>query len=389
MKGESSGLPKRNPSVPGFQAFTDAPGITARLHICLVSPFPPPYGGMAIQGLKLAACLRRAGFQVHTVATNQDLPAPLRNVQSIPGLRTIANMFIFLRKFHEAARRSDVVCFLTGFFNFFFWITYPALICSKLMGRPVVLSARGGGAADFFAKWKPVIAPIIRQVALITTPSGFLQKAFIDSFGITPVVVPNIVDLSQFSFKEREVFRPRLIVTRNLDPIYNVECVIRAFRKIKDRFPDARLSVVGDGSERARLEELVEAIGLTDSVTFHGQLRHEQVQVLYAENDIAVNASNVDNLPGSILEAWACGLPQVSTRAGGIPYMIEDGVTGLLVEMNDCDALAAKVVELLENPDLARRLASNGRRACETYSSSLVMEILLPLLIEVAERRKA
>lgn len=343
---------------------------------------------MAIQALKLSHWLREAGFPVVAVATNQDFPASLRFTRRVPGLRTLINTLEFLRQLRQALRTSDVVYFLTGFFNFFFWITYPGLICCRLAGKPVVLSARGGAAADFFAKWRAILAPIMGRIELITTPSGFLQKAFEDAFGIAPVIVPNIADVNQFPFRQREVFAPKLIVTRSLDPIYNVGCVIRAFRKVKDKLPEATLTVVGDGSQREELEKLTEKLGLRDSVMFCGRVSHKRIQALYAAHDIAVNASNVDNLPGSILEAWACGLPIVSTRAGGIPYMIEDGVTGLLVEKNDSEALAARVLEILENPDLGRALAVNGRRACEKYSPEEVMRILSPLLCAVAEKQK-
>lgn len=351
--------------------------------ICLVSPFPPPMGGMAIQAVKLAALLEGAGYRVLTVRTNADFPAPLAFIRNIPGLRTLVNSLLFLVHLHGAARQTDVVYFLTGFFNFFFWITYPALLLCKLAGIPVILSARGGAAADFFARYKPLVAPVLRRVERITTPSGFLQQAFVDAFAITPTIVPNIADFDQFHFRLRETLAPKLIVTRSLEEIYNVGCVIRAFARVKARFPEATLAVVGDGGERRRLEELTRELGLASAATFHGRVDHAGIQALYDENDISVNASNVDNLPGTILEAFACGLPVVSTRAGGIPYMVEDGVTGLLVDLDDDEALAARVLDLLETPDLAQRLIANGRKGCEKYSADRVREILEPLLTEV------
>ena len=351
--------------------------------VCLVSPLPPPYGGMAIQATKLMALLEEAGFTVVAVATNAEFPAALAFVKKIPGLRTLVNSLLFLVNLHGAARSSDVVYFLTGFFNFFFWVTYPALILCKLAGIPVILSARGGGAADFFARWRPLLAPIMRRVDRITTPSGFLQQAFVDAFGITPAIVPNIADVEQFRFRQRSNLSPRLIVTRSLEGIYNVGCVIRAFSLVRAQFPEATLAVVGDGSERRMLEDLSQELGISAAVTFYGRVDHARIQALYDENDISVNASNVDNLPGTILEAYACGLPIVTTRAGGIPYIVEDGATGLLVDCNDCEALAKRVLELLENPRLAQTLIANGRHECEKYSVERVREALLPLLTGV------
>lgn len=351
--------------------------------VCLVSPFPPPMGGMAIQAVKLAALLEGAGYRVLCVRTNTDFPAALAFVQKIPGLRTLVNSLLFLLHLHGAARQADVVYFLTGFFNFFFWITFPALILCKLAGIPVILSARGGGAADFFARYKPLLAPLMRRIERITTPSGFLQQAFVDAFAITPTIVPNIADLDQFRFRRREPLAPRLIVTRSLEEIYNVACVIRTFARVRARYPEATLAVVGDGGERRMLENLARELGVASAIVFHGRVDHAGIQALYDANDISVNASNVDNLPGTILEAFACGLPVVSTRAGGIPYMVADGVTGLLVDLDDDEALAARVLDLLENPDLAQRLIANARKECEKYTAVRVREILEPLLTEV------
>lgn len=356
--------------------------------VCLVSPFPPPYGGMAIQATKLVALLEDAGFVVLAVRTNTEFPARLAFLQKIPLVRTFVNTLLFLGNLHTSTRQSDVVYFLTGFFNFFFWITYPAIILCKMAGIPVILSARGGGAADFFARWKPLLAPVMRRVDLITTPSGFLQKAFIDAFGITPVIVPNIADLEQFRFRHRESLLPRFIVTRSLEEIYNVTCVIRAFQQIRACFPDATLAVVGDGSERQMLERLTTDLGLSSAVTFHGRVPHERIQELYDENDISINASNVDNLPGTVLEAYACGLPIVTTRAGGIPYIVEDGMTGLLVDCNDCDSLAKKAIELLGNPHLAQSLIENGRKECVRYERSQVSSVLVPLLNQIVGVRR-
>ncbi len=351
--------------------------------VCLISPFPPPYGGMAIQARKLISLLEEAGFEVNGVRTNTRFPDALKWVTRVPGLRTLVNHILFMRTLNKALKQADVVYFFSGFINFFWWVTYPALVQIKLSGKPVILSARGGDARRFFNRWRKLVSPIIRRIDLITTPSGFLQKAFEDVFDIKPVIVPNIADLEQFSFRRRESLHPRLIVTRSLEEIYNVSCVIHAFARVRERYPDATLAVVGDGTQREMLENLVKEKGLQEAVTFHGRVEHAQIQSLYDENDIAVNASNVDNLPGTVLEAYACGLPIASTRAGGIPYMVENGVTGLLVDLDDDEALAARVIDLLEQPQLAQTLIANGRKEAEKYSASNVRDILVPLLNRV------
>ena len=305
---------------------------------------------MAIQAEKTVLLLRESGFQVNTVKTNNDLPARLHFISKCKGLRTILNLFLFLRNLHRSLPHVEAVYFLTGFFNFFFWVTYPALILIKLHGKRVILSVRGGGAGDFFRRYGVLVRPIFRTVDTITAPFGFLQGAFEEAFNIRPVIVPNIVDLGQFRFRERRSISPMILTTRSLEEIYNVSCVIKAFKNVHEHFPESKLGIAGDGSQREALEQLVISLNLKEHVTFYGAVEHSKIQELY---DVYVNASNVDNLPGTILEAFACGLPVVSTNPGGIPYMVENGKTGLLVEKNACDVLAEKVIELIKNPELA------------------------------------
>jgi len=277
--------------------------------ICVVSPFPPPHGGMAVQAQKLVTLLEESDLRVIAVRTNADFPKRVAFLSEIKGIRTLLNLFLFLRNLHKALVHVEVVYFLTGFFNFFFWVTYPALLLIKMHKKRVVLSARGGAARKFFRKYSMLLKPILKTVDQITAPSGFLQDAFVEVFDIRPTIVPNIADLKQFTFRERSPIRPRLLVTRSLDQIYNVSCVIKAFEKVYKHFPDSKLGIAGEGTERRELEELVLRLGLSDRVTFFGRVDHARIQNIYDEYDISVNASNVDNVPGTILEAFASGLP--------------------------------------------------------------------------------
>jgi glycosyltransferase involved in cell wall biosynthesis len=348
--------------------------------ICLISPFPPPYGGMAIQARKISSLLRESGFNVFEVKTNPELPKGPSVIAKIKGFRTLLRLFSFLYHLHKVLPHVEVVYFLTGFFNFFFWVTYPALILIKIHGKRVILSARGGEGGKFFRRYGILVGPILRRVDTISVPSGFLQDVFKEILNIEPIVIPNISDLQQFSFRERFPVQPKLLTTRNLEAMYNVACVIKAFKEVRRHFPESILGIVGDGSQRKLLEKMVRDLGLKDCVTFYGRVEHAEIQNLYNQYDFYMNASNVDNFPGSILEAFASGLPVISTSVGGIPYLVKDGVTGLLVQMNDYVALAEKVVQLVREPDMALTLAQNARDECEKYSWEHVKTVLFPIL---------
>jgi glycosyltransferase involved in cell wall biosynthesis len=118
--------------------------------------------------------------------------------------------------------------------------------------------------------------------------------------------------------------------------------------------------VAGDGPLRDDLRSEARGLGL-ENVTFCGAILPDRMPMLYDEMDVYLNAPEIDNMPISILEAAACGLPIVTSNAGGIPYMVQDGVNALLVPCNDDAALAAAAIRLFEEPGLALRLTTAAR----------------------------
>jgi glycosyltransferase involved in cell wall biosynthesis len=346
----------------------------------LIAPLPPPFGGMAIQATKLAENLRMEGFNVIAIPTNMPLPKSLRILESLIFVRTISRSLFLLREVNRCCSSIDVFYFLTGFFDFFLWVTMPVLLLLRWKGKPVILSARGGDAGRFFRKWKPIARRILQIPQSITVPSGFLQKDFDDQLQIKTLIVPNIADLHQFHFRPRVPLRPRFIVTRHLHPMYNIPCIVHAFKKILVSFPESFLTIVGDGSQRKRIQDLIQSLGLDRNVALIGKVSHDQLPELYDAHDIFINASNVDNLPGAILEAFASGLPVVSTRAGGIPHLVEHQRTGFLVDLNDDTALAQVSIDLLKSPETSATIAQNALDYVQNYSWDRVRQILVPLL---------
>ena len=138
----------------------------------------------------------------------------------------------------------------------------------------------------------------------------------------------------------------------------------------------------------AVIEALARELGLRN-VEFKGLLAPEAMPGLCDEADVYLNASNVDNMPLSILEAFSSGLAVVTTNAGGIPHMVEHGRTGLVVQMNDHEALAASALRLLEEEDLAARLALAARAECDKYRWDVVRPQWLEFYREVVGRMKA
>ena len=149
--------------------------------------------------------------------------------------------------------------------------------------------------------------------------------------------------------------------------------MLRAFARIQARYPDATLTLVGSGSQEAALHAEAAALQL-DNVTFAGRVAPSEIQRYYASADIYVQAPSIDNMPLSVLEAFASGMPVVSTDVGGVPSLLRHGMDGLLVADNDDAAMAAQVSRLLADPSFARQLAGSAHHTLAAYEWPVVRE---------------
>jgi phenylacetate-CoA ligase len=207
-------------------------------------------------------------------------------------------------------------------------------------------------------------------------PSEFLKRVFSD-YGFQATIVPNICRLDRFRPKSAKSIQPNFVVARHLEPVYNVGCILHAFALIKPDYPDATLTVLGGGTEELSLKRLAADLRIGDSVSFLGYINNERIPEIFAASSIFLNASVADNQPVSILEAFAAGLPVVTSAAGGITDMVNDDETGFVFEPNTPEALAARIECVLGDPDLTRRVAAHARSAARQYSWPNVFNLLL------------
>lgn len=332
--------------------------------VLLVGPSLDILGGQAVQAQRLLQQLGTTpGITVRFLPVNPRLPGPLRLLQRVRYLRTLVTTVAYLGTLVPAVRRADVVhAFSAGYWSFLL-APAPALLVARLLGRASVLNYRTGEGEDHLRRHGWLVRPLMRLADRIVVPSGFLVEVFARA-GLHATAIPNVVDPATTPFRRRERPAPRFLSNRNLEPLYNVRCILRAFALVQARVPEATLVVAGEGSEAATLRADVAALGLR-GITFAGAVAPAAMGSLYDAADIYLNAPNVDNMPTSILEAFAAGLPVVSTRAGGIPHIVHDGENGLLVPLDDHAAMAAAALRLLDEPGLASRLTATARAEVE------------------------
>ncbi len=326
------------------------------MRILIVSPVAPPYGGMALQAAQLERLLRTDGNRVELFPSN--FPCPKGT--DIRFLRTIVRLALIVPKLWRASRKADCVHVFAASWFYFFAVVLPSVVVGRLRAKRVVVNYRGGEAGIFFARFGTWAKPVLRLAHRVTAPSAFLANVIESRFHIPVDIVPNLIDRKSFAYRDRARFQPRLLVTRHLEEIYDIESVLRAFRRVREELPDASLSVAGSGSQMARLQALASEWGLEGGVRFLGSLTHAELPAIYEQCDIYVNASRVDNFPGSLVEASSAGLAIVSTDAGGIPFLYEGGKSAWLVSVGDWNALAEGVLQIAANPDLGRRLVNGA-----------------------------
>lgn len=344
--------------------------------VCLVGPLPPPSGGMGNQCAQLLRLLRADGLQVELVQTNP--PYWPAWVARIPVLRAVLRLPPYLHRLWRATTRADVVHVLANSGWAWHLFAAPAIGLARLRHVAVIVHYHGGNAEAFLAGAPPLAHRLLAGAALRVLPSPFLQRVFARQ-GLATEVIPNSVDLMRFRPRAGQgaAPAPQLLVSRNLEPVYDIGTAIRAFARIRRGCPAARLTVAGSGPERAALETLTRRLQVLDAVDFVGRIRNDDMPGLLARASCLINPSLVDNQPVSIIEAFACGVPVVSTCAGGIPDMLQHGRNGLLVEPGDDAAMAAQVLRILRDPALARRLGRAGLVEAEKYSWSRIRPLWL------------
>jgi glycosyltransferase involved in cell wall biosynthesis len=337
-----------------------------KLRVALVAPSLDILGGQAVQADRLLRAWHADGeVECHLIPVNPVPPGPLRHARQVKYLRTLVTEATYLSTLVSQLRRVDVAHVFSASYTSFLLAPLPAILAARLAGRPVILNYRSGEAPDHLARSR-VARTTLATVDLNIVPSRFLVEVF-EQFGIGASIIPNLVDLRRFRYRRRLPLAPRILSTRNLEPLYNVSCTLRAFALVQASVPQATLTLVGGGADEPALRRLVEQLGLRD-VTFVGRVAPQHIAEYYAAHDLYLQSPNIDNMPTSILEAYASGLPVVSTDAGGIRAMLTHGEHGLLAAVDDHAALAAHVMTLLESPRLADQLAQTAAATCERYT---------------------
>jgi len=233
-----------------------------------------------------------------------------------------------------------------------------------------------------------VVGFSIEQSHGVTTVSHSLKSDTVDALGIRrPIrVIPNFLDCARYARRADAGLRERISTAgsgeavvmhvSNFRPVKRLSAVIDVFRSIRQRVP-SRLVLVGDGPDRAAAERRAAEHGLTDAVTFAGE-QHDLVPWLSAA-DLFLLPSEKESFGLAALEAMACEVPVVTSNVGGLPEIVEDGVTGFACPPDAIEMMADRSVALLTSPDLRAKVT---RAAVEMVRTRYCTDAIVPLYEE-------
>jgi len=325
--------------------------------VTYIGNFLSSHGFTPTYAEELVPRLRAAGYDVttasHELSLVRRIVDELRAVITTPKRGCVViDMYSSAKAFHAAA--------------------VNALVCRALR-RPYVVVLHGGKLPDRIERSRHLTRLVLSGAAAVTAPSSYLARA---SEAIAPVtVIPNGVDTGAYPHRVRARPAPRLVYLRSFERIYGCTTLVEAFPMVLNRYPEATLEMIGpdkDGSlETCRA--IAERLGVGDRVLLRARISKSDVARLGDDHDVFVNPTYADNAPVSVIEAMAMGMCVVSTNAGGLPDLLKDGTTAVLVEPGSPSQLADAILRVLDDTSLARGISAGARQVAETMDWSVVV----------------
>ncbi|MEE9224561.1 MAG: glycosyltransferase family 4 protein [Thermoplasmata archaeon] len=275
---------------------------------------------------------------------------------------------------------------------------HGGVMLQKLKGIPSVLMLQGENDLFNFdeAHWtvdrlRPVV---VKESRMIIAQTGYQRDYLQKEYGVSPVVLPNGVDVARFGPATREEARSDLgltisgkliICVSGLLPFKGQDDLIRAFARVHESMPDSKLLLIGDGPEAKELKRIARDLGVRDDVQFEGWVPFEKMPLYLSSSDLFVHPSASEGFPNVVLEAMASGLPLVMSNVVGLNAVFEDGRNCFFVPPKDEKALEEKMLSLLRDDALAEEMGARNLEYAKEFDWSIFAEKLESFLEEVIQ----
>lgn len=358
----------------------------------------PTYGGSGVVATELGIELAALGHEVHFISYSQPFRLNGRNTGIYYHEVPVSNYPLFEFPPYDlalASRMAEVAEFYElDLLHVHYAIPHSvsALLARQMLASgnrrlPFVTTLHGTDITlvGIDRSYLPITRYAIQESDGVTSISEYLKAKTLADFSVTrPIeVIPNFVNCNVYTFikdeAERMEARKRfaqpdekiLIHLSNFRPVKRVVDVVKVFAQVSRVVP-SQLVLVGDGPDRSAAEWLAHDLGIQSRIHFLG--KQERVNELLPLADLMVMPSELESFGLAALEAMACKVPSIATRVGGVPELIDDGVTGLLFNVGDVNAMAEGAISLLRDPERLDGMREAGRCAAQTrFCTTLVI----------------
>ena len=289
----------------------------------------------------------------------------------------LGEMVLSVIKYRSKADYIIIDTYSTSNFYFAFIISQMA----RILDTKYIHVLHGGNLPHRLKKSPFFSKMMFKHSYTNIAPSNYLKQVF-EANGYKTEYIPNFINIENYPFKVRNNAMGKLLYVRSFGEIYNPKLAIKVLLLIKERVPNIKLCMVG-GDQDGTLEEVKNIVfenGLAKYVEFKGFLPKEKWLRLSTEYDIFINTTNFDNTPVSVVEAMALGFPIVSTNVGGIPFLLSNEETALLVPKDDENIFAEAIYRIISDPNLTEELSKNARKKAESFDWGNVKEKWLKIL---------
>ena len=322
----------------------------------MVGPFPPAVGGMVSLTVSLCSRFKSDGHKVRQI----DVKSGIIGIIRLPWL--YAEMLcLFLV--------SDIVHIVSGSGGSLYAKDLPAVLLGRILGKKTFLNFIGGGAVEKSREWfwwKKL--PFILADAVVVPTASFRDSLVFNGIKGRFRVIPNPVEVDYYRIKElRKKSGLILIAAKGMYSYAGHVKLLDIFQKVKGRIPEARFWIASDGPERTNIEQRVKTLALED-VEFFGNISRQELRGLFHRATLFVHGTKYESFGLSLVEAMSAGMPVIAFNAGGIKDVVIDGENGYLIQYDDLQGFADRVVELLDNEELYQKFQENCIARSDVFS---------------------
>jgi glycosyltransferase involved in cell wall biosynthesis len=304
----------------------------------------------------LSEALRSEGFTVYAVSDIKNKAFRLLHM---------------LQAILKYARKIDYVVIDTYSTSNFYFAYLSSQLC-RLLNLKYIPILHGGNLPNRLENSPKLCKSIFKNAYKNVAPSAYMQHKF-EKHGYSNLVnIPNSINLKNYHFKQRNYETVKLLWVRSFSEIYNPLLAIKILKLLLDEGIKVTLCMVGPDNDGSLLKAKEYAKELNVEVTFTGKLSKEAWIGLSQNYNMFINTTNFDNMPVSVIEAMALGLPIISTNVGGVPFLIENNQEGILVEPNNAGEFVIAMKKVQMDVESTHVMTLNARKRAENYDWELV-----------------